>query len=93
MYLEKNKFAKNQLKMRSVISTDKNNEIDELLVFLKNKDLTLMIVEPKHKISMKKQNEMKAIIIKGVSGKSFFDDIDAVEWQCEQRLEKELPYS
>jgi hypothetical protein len=79
--------------MRIVIDTDKNNEFDELLVFLKNKDLTYMIVEPKRKISKKKQIEMEAIIMKGVSGKSFFDTIDAVEWQREQRLEKELPYS
>jgi hypothetical protein len=79
--------------MRIVIDTDKNNEFDELLVFLKNKDLTYMIVEPKLKISKKKQIEMEAIIMKGVSGKSFFDAVDAVEWQREQRLEKELPYS
>ena len=79
--------------MRIVIDIDKNNEFDELLVFLKNKDLTYMIVEPKQEISKKKQIEMEAIIMKGVSGKSFFDDIDAVEWQREQRLEKEMPYS
>ena len=79
--------------MRIVIDTDKNNEFDELLVFLKNKDLTYMIVEPKREISKKKQVEMEAIIMKGVSGKSFFDDIDVVDWQREQRLEKELPYS
>lgn len=79
--------------MRIVIDTDKNNEFDELLVFLKNKDLAYMIVEPKREISNKKQIEMEAIIMKGVSGKSFFDDIDAVDWQREQRLEKELTYS
>jgi hypothetical protein len=79
--------------MRIVIDTDKNNEFDELLVFLKNKDLTYIIVEPKRKISKKEQMEKEAIIMKGVSGNSFFDDVDAVEWQREQRLEKELPYS
>jgi hypothetical protein len=79
--------------MRIVIDTDKNNEFDELLVFLKNKDLTYMIVEPKREISKKEQIEKEEIIMKGVSGKSFFDDVDAVEWQREQRLEKELPYS
>jgi hypothetical protein len=78
--------------MRVVIDVDKNNEFDELLVFLKNKDLTYMIIEPKREVSKKEQMEIEAIIMKGVSDRSFFDNVDAVEWQRGQRMEKELPY-
>ena len=74
-----------------ILDIEQQSDLDVLLPLLKRLGIKYIPIMAKKKLPKKEHQEAVKVIQAGVED-SYFNNVDALEWQREQRIDRELPY-
>ena len=74
-----------------ILDIEQQSDLDVLLPLLKRLGIKYIPTMAKKKLP-KKEHQEAVKVIQACVKDSYFNNVDALEWQREQRIDRELPY-